>query len=74
MTGQYPTVNGVMSNGGKVDPERVTLPRHFANHGYWSARVSKSTTWGSVDIVQGTSGRDHAASWERLTTSERWKP
>ena len=41
MTGQYPTVNGVMSNGGKVDPERITLPRYFANHGYWSARVSK---------------------------------
>ena len=65
MTGQYPTVNGVMSNGGKVDPERITLPRYFANHGYWSARVSKIYHMGiPVDIVQGTSGRDHAASWE----------
>lgn len=65
MTGQYPLVNGVMSNGGKVDPDRVTLPRHFANHGYWSARVSKIYHMGiPIDIVQGTSGRDHAASWQ----------
>jgi arylsulfatase A-like enzyme len=32
ITGQYPLVNGVMGNGGNVDPERITLPRHFANH------------------------------------------
>ena len=64
MTGQYPLVNGVLRNGGKVDPNRITLPRHFANHGYWSARVSKIYHMGiPIDIVQGTSGRDHAASW-----------
>ncbi len=65
MTGQYPLVNGVMRNGGKVDPDRVTLPWHFANHGYWSARVSKIYHMGiPVDVVQGTSGADHAASWQ----------
>ena len=63
MTGQYPLVNGVMRNGGKVDPNRVTLPRHFANHGYWTARVSKIYHMGiPIDIVQGTSGSDHTLS------------
>lgn len=64
MTGQYPILNGVRGNGGTVDPKRVTLPRHFANHGYWTARVSKIYHMGIPgDIVQGTSGRDHAGSW-----------
>ena len=64
MSGQYPIVNGVMGNGGHLNPQRVTLPKHFANHGYWSARVSKIYHMGiPVDIVQGTSGRDHAPSW-----------
>lgn len=64
MTGQYPLANGVTSNGGNVDPERITLPRHFANHGYWTARVSKIYHMGIPrDIVEGTPGRDHEASW-----------
>ena len=64
MSGQYPVVNGVTGNGGDVDPDRVTLPRHFANHGYWTARVSKIYHMGIPgDIVEGKSGRDHAASW-----------
>ena len=64
MTGQYPMRNGVTGNGGRVDPDRMTLPRYFASHGYWTARVSKIYHMGiPVDIVQGTSGRDHAASW-----------
>ncbi len=64
MTGQYPLTNGVAGNGGKVDPERITLPLHFANHGYWTGRVSKIYHMGiPVDIVEGTSGNDHAASW-----------
>lgn len=78
MTGQYPLVNGVMRNGGKVDPNRVTLPRHFANHGYWTARVSKIYHMGiPIDIVQGTSGPDHAASWHEahnITALETMTP
>ena len=67
MTGQYPMVNGVMGNGGTVDPARVTMPLHFANNGYWSARVSKIYHMGiPIDIVQGTSGRDHTASWQEF--------
>ncbi|MEM6778785.1 MAG: sulfatase [Planctomycetota bacterium] len=65
MTGQYPLVTGVTGNGGDVDPLRVTLPRHFANHGYWTARVSKIYHMGIPgDIVEGKSGRDHSASWQ----------
>ena len=65
MTGQYPLVSGVTGNGGTVDPKRVTLPRHFANHGYWTARVSKIYHMGIPgDIVEGKSGRDHAGSWD----------
>lgn len=64
MSGQYPLVNGVKGNGGSVDPDRVTLPRHFANHGYWTARVSKIYHMGIPSaIVEGTPGKDHEASW-----------
>ncbi|MEM1295012.1 MAG: sulfatase [Verrucomicrobiota bacterium] len=64
MTGQYPWTNGVTGNGGNVEEERVTLSRHFQNHGYWAGRVSKIYHMGiPSDIVQGTSGRDHAPSW-----------
>ena len=65
MTGQYPLTNGVTNNGGDVDPGRVTLPRLFANHGYWTGRVSKIYHMGiPIDIIEGTSGRDHAPSWK----------
>lgn len=64
-TGQYPLKNGVAGNGGKVDPERITLPRHFGNHGYWSARVSKIYHMPIPHaIISGTSGEDHAESWD----------
>lgn len=64
MTGQYPLANGVAGNGGDVAPDRVTLPRYFAKHGYWTARVSKIYHMGvPIDIVEGNPGRDHIASW-----------
>ncbi len=65
MSGQYPNVNGVTGNSGTVDPERVTLPRHFQNHGYWTGRVSKIYHMGIPgDIIEGNAGRDHAPSWK----------
>lgn len=64
MTGQYPGVNGVAGNGGDVSKDRITLPKHFMNHGYWTGRVSKIYHMGiPVDIVQGTPGGDHPRSW-----------
>ncbi len=70
MTGQYAFKNGVSGNGGKVSEDRVTMPLHFQNHGYWSARVSKIYHMGiPVDILQGTNGGDHEPSWnERYNT------
>ncbi len=65
MSGQYPDFNGVAGNGGFVRPDRVTLPRHFQNHGYWTGRVSKIYHMGiPVDIIEGTPGKDHELSWE----------
>ena len=64
MSGQYPVKNGVTGNGGRVRPDRITLPRHFANHGYWTARVSKIYHMGIPgDIITGTNGGDHEESW-----------
>ena len=64
MSGRYPGANGVQGNGGAVDEARVTLPKHFQDHGYWSARVSKIYHMGiPSDIIQGTPGRDHPPSW-----------
>jgi arylsulfatase A-like enzyme len=65
MTGQYPIRNGVDGNGDDPDPDRITLPRHFGNHGYWTARVSKIYHMGIPHaIISGTSGNDHTASWD----------
>lgn len=64
MSGQYPLKNGVTGNGGKVAANRVTLPCHFANHGYWTARVSKIYHMGIPgDIITGGYGGDHEQSW-----------
>ena len=64
LTGQYPDANGVTGNGGSVDFGRVTLPKHFQNHGYWTGRVSKIYHMGiPSDIIEGRPGRDHAPSW-----------
>lgn len=70
MTGRYPDANGVTGNGGAVAEDRVTLPRHFQNHGYWSARVSKIYHMGiPADILTGSNGGDHEPSWnERHNT------
>lgn len=70
MSGQYPSKNGVAGNGGTLDENRVTMPLHFQDHGYWSGRVSKIYHMGiPQDIIEGTNGGDHEASWtERHNT------
>ena len=65
-SGQYPLKNRVAGNGSSVQPDRITLPKHFQNHGYWSARVSKIYHMGiPSDIIQGTNGGDHEPSWNQ---------
>lgn len=70
MTGRYPDANGVTGNGARVAEGRVTLPKHFRNHGYWSGRVSKIYHMGIPgDILTGSNGGDHEPSWnERHNT------
>jgi arylsulfatase A-like enzyme len=65
MSGQYPEKNGVLGNGGNVEEDRVTLPRHFKNHGYWTGRVSKIYHMGVPGgIMGGLAGNDHPSSWD----------
>jgi iduronate 2-sulfatase len=65
MSGQYPDTNGVVGNGGEVAEDRVTLPRHFRNHGYWTSRVSKIYHMGVPGgVITGEGGLDHAPSWD----------
>ena len=64
MSGQYPKANGVTGNGGSLKLNRVTLPKHFQDHGYWTGRVSKIYHMGIPgDILEGKPGKDHPPSW-----------
>ncbi|MEO0509934.1 MAG: sulfatase [Verrucomicrobiota bacterium] len=78
LTGQYPLKNGVLGNGTPIKKERITLPRHFMNNGYWSVRVSKLYHMRVPgDIVAGTNGDDHAPSWlerHNITALETYTP
>ncbi|MEM7391743.1 MAG: sulfatase, partial [Verrucomicrobiota bacterium] len=78
MSGQYPEVNGVTGNGGKLKAGRVTLPKHFRNQGYWTARVSKIYHMAIPrDIVMGGPGGDHSSSWDNaynITAMETMTP
>jgi arylsulfatase A-like enzyme len=78
MTGQYPDINGVTGNGGTVDPKRITLPKHFRNHGYWTGRVSKIYHMRIPgDLIEGTAGKDHQPSWmmtRNVTAMETMTP
>jgi arylsulfatase A-like enzyme len=56
LTGRYPTTTGVLGNRqwfGAVDPELVSLPRYFRDHGYTTLRAGK--------IFHG--GMDDTAAW-----------
>ncbi len=64
MTGQYPEVNGVVGNAGKVQEDRITLPRLFMNNGYWVGRVGKIYHLGVPgEVMGGIAHSDHAPSW-----------
>jgi iduronate 2-sulfatase len=55
----------MFSRYGKIDKEKlVSFPQFFKNKGWYTARVSKIYHMAVPrDIVQGTNGVDHEASW-----------
>jgi len=69
LSGLYPQQNGVTSNT-REDVlstslgDHPTLPQHFRNNGYTTARIGKLYHMGVPgDITAGSNGADHPASW-----------
>jgi iduronate 2-sulfatase len=66
--GVRPDTSRIYGNGmpiRKVFPDIVTLPQHFKNNGYYSARVGKIYHYGVPGEI-GTSGLDDAPSWNEF--------
>ncbi|MGB0766873.1 MAG: sulfatase [Phycisphaeraceae bacterium] len=83
MSGLYPQQNGVTSNSHKDIlstslGDHPTLPEHFKNNGYTTARCGKIYHMRVPgDITAGVHGPDHPASWtERYSfkAPEQWTP
>lgn len=68
MTGLYPPKSNVMSNKvdlRKVNPEVVTLPQTFMQHGYHATRVSKIYHMEiPKEIMSGHTRHDDPLSWD----------
>ena len=73
LSGYYPHAVGVL---GYTSPrpkigDRATLPQHFKNHGYYTARVSKIYHMGVPGgIEQGSDGADDPLSWTEKFNSQ----
>jgi arylsulfatase A-like enzyme len=66
LTGQYPDVTGVLdldTHFREHLTDVVTLPQHFRNQGYFTARIGKVFHQGVPNDI-GTDGLDDAGSWE----------
>ncbi|GAA6203661.1 sulfatase [Thalassotalea sp. SU-HH00458] len=68
LTGLYPQQTGITDNASdfrEFIPNVVTLPEHFRNNGYWSARVGKVFHY-KVPTDIGTNGHDDLQSWDEV--------
>lgn len=81
LSGLYPQQNGVTHNGfhdtlTDALGDHPTLPQHFKNHGYTTARIGKLYHMGVPGhITAGVSGPDHAPSWTEaynIQAPEQW--
>lgn len=66
MTSLYPDQTGILSNAGRLrdkNPNIVTLPQMFRNHGYTAARIGKLYHYAVPNQI-GTDGEDDTASWD----------
>ncbi|NVJ84690.1 MAG: sulfatase [Algoriphagus sp.] len=77
--GYYPTATetfGYTSGRENVGQDRHSLPQHFKENGYFTARVSKIFHMGvPIDIETGSDGQDDPDSWtERFNSpGPEWK-
>ncbi|MCP5116209.1 MAG: sulfatase-like hydrolase/transferase, partial [bacterium] len=68
MTGMYPDQTGVRNNRIHFRdnwPNLATLPQHFRQNGYFSARIGKIYHYGVPGQI-GENGLDDPASWDKV--------
>ena len=67
LSGLYPDRTRILRNKVRIRetlPDVVTMPQHFAAHGYATGRIGKLYHYGVPRDI-GTAGHDDPASWQR---------
>jgi iduronate 2-sulfatase len=73
-TGRYPTTSGVMDNQKyfrDAHPDWVTIPQHFRNQGYHTARVGKQFHGGIDDLPAWAEGGEDGSTRPARTTQQQ---